>query len=133
MRRVAPVIIATVIGLALLATFKTTPTGGAKKVAIASPPPTTSTLPATTVPSATHGTSAPSNTDPAPTPTTSPPASRTVDGQDVPNQYGDVQVRVVINGKRLVDVQALQLPFDHARSAEISRQAEPYLRQEALQ
>jgi uncharacterized protein with FMN-binding domain len=40
---------------------------------------------------------------------------------------------VVLNGSRIVDVQAVQLPFDHPRSAEISRQAEPYLRQEVLQ
>jgi uncharacterized protein with FMN-binding domain len=132
MRRVAPVIIATIIGLALLATFKTTPTGSAKKVAIGSPPHASS-LPASTVPPLPRGTTSPTNTNPAPTTTTTPPASRTIDGQDVPNQYGDVKVRVVLNGSRIVDVQAVQLPFDHPRSAEISRQAEPYLRQEVLQ
>ena len=128
MRRVVPVILATIIGLALLATFKTSPTESAKKVAIAPPP---STSPPTTAPPPSGATSTP-GTQPAPT-TTAPSASRTVDGPDVPNQYGDVQVRVVVQGSHIVDVQALQLPSDRPRSAEISRQAEPYLRQETLQ
>jgi hypothetical protein len=63
MRRVAPVIIATIIGLALLATFKTTPTGSAKKVAIGSPPHASS-LPTSTVPPLPRGTTSPTNTNP---------------------------------------------------------------------
>jgi len=49
------------------------------------------------------------------------------------NNYGDVQVQIVVRGGQLVDVQALQLPSDRRRSQEISSYAEPYLRQEALQ
>jgi len=43
-----------------------------------------------------------------------------------------VQVRVTFQGSRLVDVQALRLPQDRARSARISQAAGPVLRQEAL-
>ena len=46
---------------------------------------------------------------------------------------GDVQVRVTMNGSRIVDVQALQLPHDRSRSASISNAAGPILRREALQ
>ena len=51
----------------------------------------------------------------------------------MPNPYGDVQVEVVVSGRRLLDVKPLQLPFDRPRSQEISDIAAPDLRQEALQ
>ena len=54
-------------------------------------------------------------------------------GDDVPNQFGDVQVQVTFSGGKITDVKALQLPFDRQRSAEISQFVEPYLRSEALQ
>jgi uncharacterized protein with FMN-binding domain len=57
----------------------------------------------------------------------------TVTGDDVPNQFGDVQVQVTFSGGRITDVKALQLPYDRRRSAEISQFVEPYLRTEALQ
>jgi uncharacterized protein with FMN-binding domain len=44
-----------------------------------------------------------------------------------------VQVEITIKGHQLLDVQALQLPSDRARSARISSQAGPLLRTEALQ
>ena len=54
-------------------------------------------------------------------------------GQDAPNQYGDVQVEVVVSGGRISDVKVLQLPSDRARSEEISQIAGPMLHDEALQ
>lgn len=59
--------------------------------------------------------------------------SLTVTGDDVPNQFGDVQVQVTFSSGKITDVKAIQLPFDRRRSAEISQFAEPYLRSEALQ
>lgn len=44
-----------------------------------------------------------------------------------------MQVRVVISGGRISDVQALQLPTDRAESAYISQQPGPWLRSEVLQ
>lgn len=144
MRRIVTVVIATVGGLALLASFHTTPGVSNKAIvglvpstrppAGGSPPPGStapgSTAPgSTTPPSAGPGSSAPGTTAPA----TGRPASRTIDGPVVSNQYGDVQVEVVVAGGRLVDVEALQLPMDRRRSAEISSFAGPELRQEALQ
>jgi uncharacterized protein with FMN-binding domain len=51
----------------------------------------------------------------------------------VSTRYGDVQVRAVVQGGRLVDVQALTLPSDRERSARISDFAGPELHDEALQ
>jgi uncharacterized protein with FMN-binding domain len=49
------------------------------------------------------------------------------------NRYGPVQVAVVLNGTRIVDVHALQMPTDRARSADISSQAAPLLHDEVIQ
>lgn len=115
MKRSALAVAVTVVGLWLILTFKSAPlpkaAGAAPPVAIA---PVTSTT-----------TSA--------TPTTAAaPAQRTLVGQTFDNQYGAVQVQVVLDGTRIVDVKPLQMPFDRARSQEISTQAAPLLRQEVL-
>lgn len=62
-------------------------------------------------------------------------ASRTATytGPVVENPYGPVQVAVVAQGGKIVDVKALQLPTEHALSQEISEQVAPMLRSEALQ
>ncbi|HEY4398063.1 MAG TPA: FMN-binding protein [Acidimicrobiia bacterium] len=122
--RLASLLIATVGALGLLASFHTT--AG------------TSTR---TAGSATKGTTPPATTAPPPqrsTPSTAPPppttstGNQTVEGSAVSTRYGDVQVRVVVSGGRLVDVQSEVLPSDRARSQSISSEAGPLLRQEAL-
>ena len=57
----------------------------------------------------------------------------TVQGQEFDTRYGPVQVSVTVQGGRIADIQALQLPFDHPRSEAISQYVEPILRSEALQ
>lgn len=47
--------------------------------------------------------------------------------------YGDIQVRVVIRGKRITDVVFLQYPKDSRASILINQEAMPYLKQEAIQ
>jgi uncharacterized protein with FMN-binding domain len=126
MRRAIPVLAATAGGIALLANFHTSPV--ADSVTAGAPSTTT-----TTAPPRRSGGSAPA---PAPAPTTTttaPGGTRTVDGPVASNDYGDVQVRVTLQGSRIVDVQALQLPKDRSRSAQISNAAGPILRREALQ
>jgi uncharacterized protein with FMN-binding domain len=54
------------------------------------------------------------------------------DGPVVQTQFGPVQVRVTIAGGKISDVQALQLPFDRRRSAQISQYVEPILRSSVL-
>ena len=99
----------------------------------------TATAPSTTVPAPPGDTtSLPPAGPPPPGPgatTTVAPASgsKTVDGPVVSTRYGDVQVAVVMNGKQIVDIKALQLPFDRARSQDISTQVAPLLHDEVIQ
>jgi uncharacterized protein with FMN-binding domain len=58
--------------------------------------------------------------------------THTIDGPTVRTQFGDIQVAVSLSGTHIVDVQALQLPFDRPRSQFISDQVAPILRQETL-
>jgi uncharacterized protein with FMN-binding domain len=60
-------------------------------------------------------------------------AGRTVNGAVVGTRFGDIQVAVTISKGRITDVEPVVLPTDRPRSAEISRQAAPLLRQESLQ
>jgi uncharacterized protein with FMN-binding domain len=59
-------------------------------------------------------------------------AARTVTGPVVSTRWGDVQVSVTLEGGRLTDVTALQLPDGDRRSASISQRVEPVLRSQAL-
>jgi uncharacterized protein with FMN-binding domain len=62
------------------------------------------------------------------------PAPRTVTivGDDAPNEYGDVQVRVKVRGTKIVSVDAVALPGSDSRSQEISTVAGPLLSRQAL-
>jgi len=134
LRRVVTVIIATLGGLALLASFHTSPgvvTKTVTRAAGAGRPPAGGSPPTTPSTGAPSGSSVPGNN--APSSTAPASTALTIVGPVESNDYGDVQVQIVVRGGRLVDVQALQLPSDRRRSAEISNYAEPYLRQEALQ
>jgi uncharacterized protein with FMN-binding domain len=62
-----------------------------------------------------------------------PSTKVTYTGPVVENPYGPVQVQVAEEGTKIVDVKALQMPTEHARSQEISESVEPMLRAEVLQ
>lgn len=47
--------------------------------------------------------------------------------------YGNVQVKAIISGGKIVDVQFLDYPQDRSTSIAINSQAMPYLTQEAIQ
>ena len=135
--RAAVVIVVTALGLVLLFSFKTPDTvpirnaGGLASFGDAAGP--TTSLGQAAGPSARPApTSSPGRVGATPKPT---PISGTitVTGDDVPNQFGDVQVQATFSNGKLTDVKALQLPFDRQRSAEISQYVEPVLRSEALQ
>ncbi|MFY1703519.1 FMN-binding protein [Micromonospora sp. WMMA1923] len=66
-------------------------------------PPTTRAAPRTP--------DAPRTTSAAPKPT-----RRTVTGPVVENEYGNVQVRITLDGRRIVDATALELPRETAQS-----------------
>lgn len=109
------------------------------KIRLQSSPLTTSVLPTltpTSTPTGPTPTSDPSATS-APLPTTAPVTSGYRDGQyigDVTDAfYGNVQVKAVIQGGRITDVQFLSYPNDRRTSIEINSQAMPILTQEAIQ
>jgi len=77
---------------------------------------------------------------PLPPPTQAAPVVATGqyrDGEytgDVADAYfGQVQVKVVIQGGRITDVQFLNYPHDRRTSQRINQQAMPWLQQEAIQ
>jgi uncharacterized protein with FMN-binding domain len=133
--RAALALTMTVIGVVLLMSFKTPETPAASPtapVAVA-----TGTGP---TPGADTGAAAatPSGAVAGPAVATATAAASGIKdgnytGQDYPNQFGDVQVKVIVSGGKITDVQALQLPSDRARSAEISQAAGPILHDEVLQ
>jgi uncharacterized protein with FMN-binding domain len=124
MRRATIVLLATFAGVAWILGYKVTPhTAGIAATSPSQPTaPTEQPSPGTVAPGAT----------PSPTPR---PAGATgsFTGSDVPNRFGDVQVRLVISNGRVTDVQAIQLPSDRAQSAYISQVAGPILRSEVIQ
>jgi len=99
----------TLVGLYLVLTFKTSPV--TRTVTSAAPAPT----------------AAVSAAPPTPNPV------RTVDGPLINMRWGPVQVAVTVDGSRITNVNALELPMDHARSVYISQTVAPMLRSEVLQ
>jgi uncharacterized protein with FMN-binding domain len=119
MRRTAAAVALTVIGLWLIVSFKSSP--GLR------PTPSRNALaPFSTVPAGPTDTTTPAAAGPPGT------GQRTVTGDVFTNHYGPVQVAVVLDGNRIVNVEAIQMPTDRARSADISSQAAPLLDQEAI-
>ena len=144
MSRAAPALVVTFLGLFALATFKSSPGLPARSAATPLPkstvPPTSAPPRGTTTPAPptnppTNPQTTPQTTAPTSPPTTATPtnATRTFDGNPFDNNYGTVQVRVTLRGRRITDVTPLQMPTDRQRSAEISQQAAPLLLQEVLQ
>jgi uncharacterized protein with FMN-binding domain len=75
---------------------------------------------------------------PAATPASTPTAAANAASADAAGPveetpFGSVQVEVKVSGGRIVDVVALQLPFDRRHSLQISQYVEPILHEEALQ
>jgi uncharacterized protein with FMN-binding domain len=127
MKRAVTVLAATAAGVLWLVTYRVTP--HERAVAAAPPVPASPTPAPDATPSAT-----PSPSGPTATPTPRPSAADgRFTGQLVQTRYGDVQVRITVAGGRVTDVQAVTLPNDRARSAEISQVAGPMLRNEAIQ
>jgi uncharacterized protein with FMN-binding domain len=67
------------------------------------------------------------NTTPAPTTST----VRKIDGSAVQTPFGPVQVQIMVQGRKIISVSALQSP-QGGRSSYISQQAVPYLVQQTL-
>jgi uncharacterized protein with FMN-binding domain len=138
MNRAVPAVIITAVGLGALASFRSS-SGLAVKSSAAAVVPSTTVPASAAPPSGATTTTTPSSkgTSAATTPTTTAPATstqtRTLTGGAVDNEYGTVQVQVTLKGNQITDIVTLQMPDSHRRSQEISQEAAPILRQEALQ
>jgi uncharacterized protein with FMN-binding domain len=127
-KRAVGALVTTVLGLALLFSFKTpddlavTGATAGRTVAVGEPP------------SGSGGTAAPSSDAgaAATTPASGGYTDGTATGSVVSTRFGDVQVEVTISGGAIADVTALRLPDRDGRSQRIASVAEPILREEAL-
>ena len=131
--RASVAIVGTTLSLVLLLSFKTPDTTKPRNPIAVIPVPTDQGSPS----GGGDASPAPSSSALAASPTPPPTGTGYKDGQytgqDFQTDYGDNQVKVIISGGRITDVQAVQLPFDRQRSAYISQVAGPLLHDEALQ
>jgi uncharacterized protein with FMN-binding domain len=103
------------------------------------PTHTTSVL-QTTAPTTAQKPVAPAKPAPTPTPKTTPVpapatgqyADGTYTGSAADAYYGTIQVRAVVLGGKIADVQFLQYPNDRRTSIDINSQAMPLLKNEAI-
>lgn len=75
--------------------------------------------------------------EPAPNPPPSPPAASpsagyTYTGDSAYTDFGYVTVQITVADRRIVDVVAVEMPADEARSVALSARVEPILRERAL-
>lgn len=132
-------VIVTFIGYALQQRMQTDAAGIVTPNSPVSPTTSFSTI-ETPTPTVAQGASPPPTTvasAPTATPTPKQLAGAYKDGQYTGSVadafYGNVQVKAVISGGKITDVQFLQYPSDRRTSIEINSQAMPYLKEEALQ
>jgi uncharacterized protein with FMN-binding domain len=73
----------------------------------------------------------PDEDEPAPPP---PPSNRkTFTGTREQNPYGAVQLEITVQGSRMVEIRAIEMPDSESRSDQLSDQVSVQLREEALQ
>lgn len=125
MRRTLLTAVGTVVGLAMLLSFKTHGSRPGRLAALGSSGAAVATAPLPVLP--TPNSPLPTRVNPA------TPARRIVNGQVIDTQYGPVQLQITLAGSRIVQITPLQLPSGQSRDAEINNYAVPILTQEALQ
>lgn len=59
-------------------------------------------------------------------------STRTAVGQDIPYQFGDIQVQLTAAGSKITDIQVVSANVNDQRSASIDQYALPQLRSQAL-
>jgi uncharacterized protein with FMN-binding domain len=138
MRRAPIVITATVLGTAGVLLFKPLPVSSLEGSASAATGSTSTESSGDTASGTSSSTS--TSTTPSTTPSasasssasTAAPASTTATGAVESDRYGNTQVKVTIKNGRITEVTVLAYNDGDPRSAQISQQAIPILRQEVL-
>lgn len=141
MKRIVYALMATVTGLVLLFSYRTSlepepasaladaPTAGGAAVA----PPTTGTPSATASPAPSSAASSSAPAVPSATPSSSSGlADGTWTGQAANTRYGPVQVRITVSGGTITDVQVPQYPSESGRDQQINSRALPILVQQTV-
>lgn len=134
-KRGAVALATTVLAVLLLFSFKTTDQVSLARnlpaPAVVGGPPRTTPGPVSVGPGATPnpGRATPVPDQPAVGPAT---AAGTFTGDAVDTFYGTVQIALVVQDGKIVDVQELQMPSDRRLSAQISQEAGPILRSQVL-
>jgi uncharacterized protein with FMN-binding domain len=126
MNRAPIVLSATVAGLAVTLGFH------AHAPASPPPPPTAAASAPSAAGSASSG-STPAAGASSSTTKSAATSAKTVTSDVVPNQYGNVQLRVTVSNGKITKIEALQIPQNDRKSAEINAYAEPMLQASALQ
>lgn len=128
MRRSPFVIVATAAGLYGVLTYQShqPKLGLASGSSPATSTPTTSTSTSTVAPSGSTSSST------APPTTASPPATHSVTGPLVQYGYGQLSVRVTVDGSRITDVSLASIQVAEQTSQYIAQQSVPVLRNEVL-
>jgi uncharacterized protein with FMN-binding domain len=124
MNRAPIVLSATVAGLAV--------TLGFHAHAPAAPPPTTTAQASAPSSSGSSGSAGSSGSGAAPAAAASS-STKTVTSDVASNQYGNVQLKVTVSNGKVTKIEALQVPQNDRKSAEINAYAEPALQASALQ
>ncbi len=141
MKRIVYALMATVTGLVLLFSYRTSlepepasaladaPTAGGAAVA----PPTTGTPSASASPAPSSAASSSAPAVPSATPSSSSGlADGTWTGQAANTRYGPVQVRITVSGGTITDVQVPQYPSESGRDQQINSRALPILVQQTV-
>jgi uncharacterized protein with FMN-binding domain len=126
-------LVSTALGLTLLLTFRTPGVASTAAVTARNVSATTNAAKAATRTTATvaaAGAGIAAAATPAPT-TAATTQNSTIDGSVINTRYGAVQVEIVVQNGRLLDISALQLPSG-GHSGQISSAVAPMLRSEAL-
>lgn len=135
MRRAVIATAGTVVGLVALLGYKSSGAVNVERVSVGTDPsgPPVTASPTTASPTTVPTTSAPGGKAPTtPGLPTTAPATRTYDGQLVTYLYGNIEVEVTLDGRRIVNVTVPQNSAVDGRSAMINSEAVPVLVQEAL-
>ena len=119
--------------LAIIPQTTNSPTPSPIEISGSSPTPTPTAVATTPTPTSTNKPTPTSAPTPTPTPTKSGQYKNgSFTGSVADAFYGNLQVRAVISGGKLTDVQFLQYPNDRGESQQVSAHSLPILRSEAI-